>query len=248
MSSDVPMYDEELKELEDQVADCIRAMDRLSGDQRLEKYSKATELLKRINKTFHLFKVEVRMLDGADQAVYEKKSAEHNTTISQLKDQLNQKRAEVNSSGGGGAAGSPTTPGSPGGARGDGKDEARAATQRISKTQNKTLESLKMTEQLVSESETIGNDTAKTLQKQTQQIRNINENLDQLDSEVNRAKKELNAFIRRMMTDKIILCFAVLIIIGIIVIVVVRVQFPPSKEKTEPVTVPPSPSPAPTSS
>ncbi len=222
------MYDEELKALEDQITDLIRAMDRLSADQRLEKYNKAQDILKRLNKTFHQFKVEVRVLEGSDQQVYEKKSAQHNVTINQLKEQLAAKRAEAN------AAPSPASPaGSPAGSpadgrRGDGKDEARSATKRIERTQNDALAALTRSEKIVDETETIGNDAANTLRKQTEQIKKMNDDLDQLDSEVNRAKKELNAFIRRMMTDKIILCFAVLIVVGIIVIVVLKMKVLPS--------------------
>lgn len=245
--SDVAMYDEELKALEDQITGLLHAMDRLSADQRLEKYNKAQDTLKRLNKTFHQFKVEVRVLEGSDQAVYEKKSAQHNATITQLKDQLAAKRAEANApaAAAGPAVGSPGGAGGNDGRRGDGKDEARTATKRIERTQNDALAALTRSEKIVDETETIGNDAANTLRKQTEQIKKMNDDLDQLDSEVNRAKKELNAFIRRMMTDKIILCFAVLIVIGIIVIVVLKMKVLPGSavvnvETSVPTTIAPA--------
>lgn len=218
------MYDEELKGLEDQLSDLLRAVDRLSGEQRLDKYNRAQDVLKRLNKVYHQFKVEIRLLEGSEQTVYEKKSQAHGKVIAELKESVQSKRAEANASptsespsaGGGGAAG--------GGRRGDGKDEARAKTRNIEKTQKQTIESLTNTEVLINETETIGTEAAAKLQQQTQDIRKMNENLDQLDSDVNRAKKELNVFIRRMMTDKIILCFAVLVVVGIIVIVVLKVK------------------------
>ena len=229
------MYDEELKALEDQISDLIRAMDRLSAEQRLEKYNKAQDILKRLNKTFHQFKVEVRVLEGSDQQVYEKKSAQHNATINQLKEQLTAKRAEANAPASPAAASPTGSPGAAGdGRRGDGKDEARSATKRIERTQNDALAALTRSEKVVDETEVIGNDAANTLRKQTEQIKKMNDDLDQLDSEVNRAKKELNAFIRRMMTDKIILCFALLIVIGIIVIVVLKMHVLPSSSAPPP--------------
>jgi DNA repair exonuclease SbcCD ATPase subunit len=225
MSSDVAMYDEELKGLEDQLSDLLRAVDRLSGEQRLDKYNRAQDVLKRLNKVYHQFKVEIRLLEGNEQSVYEKKSAAHTKVITELKESVQNKRSEANAAGGdagGSPSGSPN--GAAGGRRNDGKDEARSKVRNIEKTQKQTIESLTTTEQLINETETVATDAAAKLQKQTDDIRKMNENLDQLDSDVNRAKKELNVFIRRMMTDKIILCFAVLVVVGIIVIVVMKVK------------------------
>ena len=158
--SEVAMYDEELTTLEDQVADLIRAMDKLGGEQRLEKYKKAEDMMKRVNKVFHQLKVEVRMLEGGDQAAYEKKRDAHNSKINQLKDQLSAKRAEANSLAPAGVAGGGAAVPQPGqGRRGDGKDEARDTASRIGKTQNETLDILREIE------ETIG--VAKKLQAQT---------------------------------------------------------------------------------
>mmetsp|Transcript_11865 Transcript_11865/g.13669 ORF Transcript_11865/g.13669 Transcript_11865/m.13669 type:complete len:251 (+) Transcript_11865:57-809(+) len=227
MSSDVGLYDDELKALEDQMGDLLRALDRLTGEQRIDKYNKAQDILKRLNKTFYQFKVEVRLLEGQEQGVYDKKSQAHNKIIQDLKEQLQQKRADggsMSAAGGDASNGSPTSATTPGGRRNDGKDDARATAGRIQTTQKKTIESLTETEKLINESENIGTDAVGKLQSQTNQIRQMNDNLDQLDSDINRAKKELNAFIRRMMTDKIILCFAVLVVIGIIVIVVLKVK------------------------
>lgn len=239
------MYDEELKGLEDQLSELLRAVDRLSGEQRLDKYNRAQEVLKRLNKVYHQFKVEIRLLEGNDQSVYEKKSVAHGKVISELKESVQNKRSEANTAGGDGSpAGSPNSPAA-GGRRNDGKDEARSKVRNIEKTQKQTIESLTSTEQLINETETIGTEAAAKLQKQTDDIRKMNENLDQLDSDVNRAKKELNVFIRRMMTDKIILCFAVLVVIGIIVIVVMKVKGGSSSPPpaAAPTTAAPTPSP-----
>ncbi|CUG92010.1 transmembrane protein, putative [Bodo saltans] len=239
------MYDEELKGLEDQLSDLLRAVDRLSGEQRLDKYNRAQDVLKRLNKVYHQFKVEIRLLEGNEQSVYEKKSVAHGKVIGELKESVQNKRTEANNAGGD-AGGSPSGSPSAGGRRNDGKDEARSKTRNIEKTQKQTIESLTTTEQLINETETVATEAASKLQKQTDDIRKMNENLDQLDSDVNRAKKELNVFIRRMMTDKIILCFAVLVVVGIIVIVVMKVKG--SSSSTPPPAgagVTPSPTPSP---
>ncbi|KAH9599265.1 hypothetical protein LSM04_002770 [Trypanosoma melophagium] len=218
--SDAAIYDEELKSLEEQVRNLLHGLDSATtADARLEKYNKAQDYMKRLHKTYHQFKVEVRLLEGNEQKIYEKSVQTHLRTINQLKEELQSKRVEnVLPSVSNANYGWSSVP-----QKNDGKDGARAAAARINTIQGSTLESLAMTERLLTETETVGTGAATTLRVQTEQIQRVNENLDELDSDVNRAKKELNAFIRRMMTDKIIICFSVLILMGIIIIIVLRV-------------------------
>ncbi|RNF01863.1 putative Qa-SNARE protein [Trypanosoma conorhini] len=218
--SDVVMYDEELKGLEDQISSLLRALDSTTNrNQRLEKYNKAQDFMKRLHKTHQQFKVEVRLLEGNEQDVYEKKGQMHLFRINQLKGELQSKKVEETLVG----ASRENTVWSPTSPRNDGKDAARAVAQRVNTIQTSTLGSLAMTERLLNDTETVGVDASAKLRGQTEQIQQVNGNLDELDSEVDRAKKELAAFVRRMMTDKIIICFSVLILIGIIVIVVLKV-------------------------
>ncbi|ESS61944.1 hypothetical protein TCDM_10427 [Trypanosoma cruzi Dm28c] len=93
--SDVAMYDEELKGLEEQISSLLRALDSATNlDQRLEKYNKAQDIMKRLHKTHHQFKVEVRLLEGNEQEVYEKRGQIHLLRINQLKMDLQSKKVE----------------------------------------------------------------------------------------------------------------------------------------------------------
>lgn len=247
MSSDVAIFDDELKSLAEQIQTCLRAMDTLSGDARLAKYNKAQDLLKMAQKNFHHFKVEIRQLDPPESAIYEKKVGQHNQMLNSLKEQLTAKRNESASPAGGGAAAA--SYGSTG-REDDGKGQARQTKDRIANTQAAALASLERTEAKVEETKEIGAETADTLAKQTEQMQRMNQKLDHLDSEVDRAKGELNAFIRRMMTDKIILCFILLVIIAVITIVIIKLKDPDAVKfespPAPPVTpAPPTPSPPP---
>ncbi|EAN90214.1 hypothetical protein, conserved [Trypanosoma cruzi] len=218
--SDVAMYDEELKGLEEQISSLLRALDSATNlDQRLEKYNKAQDIMKRLHKTHHQFKVEVRLLEGNEQEVYEKRGQIHLLRINQLKMDLQSKKVEETPF----SAARENSVLSSNSPSNDGKDEARAVARRVNTIQTSTLGSLAMTERLLNDTETVGIDAAAKLRSQTEQIQRVNENLNELDSDVNRAKKELTAFIRRMMTDRIIILFSVLILIGIITIVVLKV-------------------------
>ncbi|RNF10213.1 putative Qa-SNARE protein [Trypanosoma rangeli] len=218
--SDAAMYDEELKGLEEQISVLLQAVDSTANpNQRLERYKRAQDFMKRLQKMHHQFKVKVRLLEGNEQEVYEKRGQIHLLRINQLKGELYSKKVEESVVG----ASQGNTMWAPSSSTNDGKEEAHTIAQRVKTIQTSTLDSLAVTERLLNDTETVGIDASTTLRGQTEQIQQVNENLDELDSEVNRAKKELATLIRRMMADKIIICFSVLILVGIIIIVVLKV-------------------------
>jgi SNARE protein len=239
MSSDVAIYDEELRSLADQIEQCLRAMDSLTGEARLTKFNKAADLLKLVEKSFHHFKFEIRTLEADyERDKYEAKCQNHKVLISQLKEQLAQKRKEPTRSAAGtdGGLDDPMV-------RDDGKGEARNVKKSIQDTQSKALEALARAEATVQQTQDVGNEAATNLAGQTDQMRRMNETLDQLDSEVGRAKKELNAFVRRMMTDKIIICFGLLLVVGIAIFVIMKVVNKDDPPPPQP-TAAPAPPPA----
>ena len=62
--------------------------------------------------------------------------------------------------------------------------------------------------------------TAAELHQQTEQMGNIHRDVDQVESSLKRADIELRRFIRRMATDKIILFFLLLIVLGVVFMIV----------------------------
>lgn len=240
--ADAQMLDNELRTSIDNVTAKLNGIMSLPYDSRVDTFEKLQQQLKKINNLYHDLSVEVRLLDSpADQKVFEEKSQAHNAKIKKLREELSKKRSEIHSQQSGGSSG-----GGNGGAtsgtsnRGDTNNlgssngnneptdngrnpanrEAHEVKDRIAKTQNKTLGTLDDAERILLATEDTAAEATAKLKSQTEQMRKINEDLDQLDSEVERAKKELNAFIRRMMTDKILICFAILVVLGIILVVV----------------------------
>jgi hypothetical protein len=68
----------------------------------------------------------------------------------------------------------------------------------------------------------VGAETAAKLKEQTEQLERVNADLDKIDTNIARARRQLRVFMRRMMTDKIILGFLFLIVIGIVVVIILR--------------------------
>eukprot|EP00744_Colponema_vietnamica_P005720 GILI01008356.1.p1 GENE.GILI01008356.1~~GILI01008356.1.p1 ORF type:complete len:275 (-),score=65.76 GILI01008356.1:200-1024(-) len=241
---DVQMLDSELRTLIDNFTSKLNGIMSLPYESRVETFDKLQQQIKKINNLYHDLSVEVRLLDSAaDQKAFGEKVESYNAKIKKLREEMTKKRSEIHSQqgGGGGGGGGATTNGSRSdntinsssnrnndrdaneptdNGRNPANREAHEVKDRISKTQNKTLSTLDDAERvLLSTEDTAAEATAK-LKAQTEQMKKINEDMDQLDSEVERAKKELNAFIRRMMTDKILICFAILVILGIVLVVV----------------------------
>jgi SNARE protein len=253
MSSDAVVFDDELRSLEEQIQSCLRQMDTTSGEQRQDKFNRATELLKVAQKTFHHFKVEIRQLEPPESTDFERRCREHNAQITALKEQLAAKRHEATAVPAGGGNGHGSGSPGPGGYEhvDEGRRQARETKDRIQGTQQSALDALKRIEGTVQATQEVGESAAQKLAEQTEQMHRMNAKLDKLDSEVDRAKGELNAFIRRMMTDKIILCFILLVIIAVVAVVAIKltnpdaIKFdPPPPPPPPPTTVaPPTPSP-----
>lgn len=95
----------------------------------------------------------------------------------------------------------------------------------------------------------LGTETAVKLHGQTEQMKNIYSTVSELDSELGRANKVLRSFIRGAMTDKLTLCFILLLICGIISVIVVKVvnnqPVIPSSTPAPPTPAPPTPTPPP---
>jgi len=75
--------------------------------------------------------------------------------------------------------------------------------------------------------------TNEKLEQQTEKLREVDDTLESMDEELNRASALLFDFIRRLYTDKIIIAFTCLIFVGILGIVIYA-----SVSKNDPFSVP----------
>jgi len=89
------------------------------------------------------------------------------------------------------------------------------------KTTDDSVESLSRSKRIVEDTKIIGASVANALKEQTEILTGVNTDVDKIESNLGMADKQIRAFVRRMMTDKIILAFLCLIVIGIIVMGIV---------------------------
>ena len=91
--------------------------------------------------------------------------------------------------------------------------------------QDKTQVALSNTVTLIAESKVTGMTTLEELERQRNQINNIDDNVVRLEDNLNRADKLIKTFGKRMATDKLIQAFAclnILLIVGVVVYSIVK--------------------------
>eukprot|EP00002_Diphylleia_rotans_P037663 TRINITY_DN843_c0_g3_i3.p2 TRINITY_DN843_c0_g3~~TRINITY_DN843_c0_g3_i3.p2 ORF type:complete len:120 (+),score=26.88 TRINITY_DN843_c0_g3_i3:776-1135(+) len=98
-----------------------------------------------------------------------------------------------------------------------------------SQIQDQSILSLDRSKKLVQSANEIGVNTAATLKEQTERLNLISDDLDLVENNLKKANKQIRAFARRVMTDKIILCLLCLIFIGVIFVIVYSIVDPDAK-------------------
>ena len=237
MTEEIQFLDDEMREVLAQVQKGIDELmgpsaKKLSFDARAEKFANVQQRLDRAKKLNQSFRVELRDLQRDSLKEFEAKGKEHTQNITKLGTDLQAAKSALE--------------------RGDlleGKEAPKpvdletASTKQVidhgKAVQAKSAESLGRAAKLVNQSEAIGSETAARLKEQTEQMKGIYSNVDRIESDLQRADKIMRAFMRRMATDKLVLCFILLIIAGIITIIAWRATQGSGSSST------PAPTPAP---
>ncbi len=114
-----------------------------------------------------------------------------------------------------------------------------------SSVQEKSLQSIGRMRQQIEVSKEVGAQTAIRLKDQTEQMKAIDTDVMKVKSNLSRADLLIRAFMRKMMTDKIIMGFMCLIFVGVVVIIIYKIAVPGEEESSNTVRVPPSTPPGP---
>ena len=88
--------------------------------------------------------------------------------------------------------------------------------------QDKSKAAVDRMKRQIEESKQVGAETAAKLKGQTEQLKNIDQDIMKVKSNLKRADLLLRAFMRRMATDKIFMIFMCLIFCGIIAIIAAK--------------------------
>lgn len=86
-----------------------------------------------------------------------------------------------------------------------------------------TNKSLARSARLVNDTIAIGAQTAETLQIQGKQLEKISDDLDEIHFSMKKARQVIRDMARGLATDKCIMAFLLLVVIGIIVVIVLKI-------------------------
>eukprot|EP00754_Rhynchopus_humris_P004727 Rhum_TRINITY_DN12381_c0_g2::Rhum_TRINITY_DN12381_c0_g2_i1::g.51494::m.51494 len=223
-------YDDEIGELLDDIESKVA---QIGGANREALVLSAKENVKDCKKKLHSLKVEIRGLEQIeDKRHYEKKVSDKQSRLLQLQKQLKEKEDEGTNAVFGAGAGEEE----------DGRKEVRDVFTKIDKHQDASKAAVDRMIGKMADTEATGHQAAAALANQGEMLKDIDDDLDKLGDDIQRAKKELHAFARRMATDKLILCCLFLLVLGVVVAIILKFVLPSDDKNND---VPGTPAPAP---
>ncbi len=174
-----------------------------------------------INSTRRIFNMELRQSDGNLKSQYQESLRSYDMRIEKLKAQLNgnKNNAPYSQS----TIGRRTQPfentkeTSPSSTL---NDERREILSQANAVQDKTEEALHRTLNIANETTEIGEGLVTKLGEQNEQLDKIGEGLENIASELDKAKSVMTSFLKRVMTDKVILFFTLLVVLGLVGLIV----------------------------
>lgn len=211
-------YSDNIDELEQLVSPLKSGVmaESLRTDERTELIQSAEDKLKRVAQVKKSFSLEMRMLrDRTARADYERTMEALDKRVAELESEVRNAKAEGDRerllAGGG----------SDGGARGKGEgktnDDYLKAAHGI---QDKTVASVDHTLQMIEQSRDVGQATLEELQRQREQIDEIDDTVKGIENNLSRADALIRTFGKRMATDKCIQVFTMLNVVMVVIIVV----------------------------
>eukprot|EP01116_Phalansterium_solitarium_P014921 TRINITY_DN3283_c0_g1_i1.p1 TRINITY_DN3283_c0_g1~~TRINITY_DN3283_c0_g1_i1.p1 ORF type:complete len:234 (+),score=10.84 TRINITY_DN3283_c0_g1_i1:87-788(+) len=224
MADELADFEDELNTLLEEIDKGIKALPKIKAEADRElKITHINNRISRAKDSLRSYKVEIRELSSKAEAVpYQAKAKEFGDAINQYIQDLTfaQDKAQNAPPGKGPAKPPPKK-----------LDDMTAdeVLNKAAETQVKSITSLDNTLRMIEETKAIGAETAAELKAQTEKLGGVDKDLDEMESYLKQADKQMRAFVRRMATDKIILAFIFLIVAGIIFIIVWSVLHPDDK-------------------
>ena len=218
MTEEISAYEEELDELIAEMEKGIDGLRRLNGAAKMDRITELNGRMQRARNALQGFRVEMRELPREEAMAYDAKAKAFHNSLNKLHGDLQWAKTE----------------GERGGLGLRSVDDMTAGEiiQEAAKTQDQSLASVQRMKQQIADSKQVGAETAQKLKGQTEQLKNIDADIMKVKSNLKRADLLLRAFMRRMMTDKVIMIFVCLIFCGIVGIIVFKVVNPEAADES----------------
>jgi len=209
---------EELKDLEAELEklcqDIRKGIDGLVKMKAAEKTNKVTYLQSRISRAkqvYRNFKLEMRDLSKVDQDPWNKKAKDFMDQINKLSADLNWSADDKEALMGNGQAPAQQDPDSM---------TTKQVLEKASNIQKTDINALDNVLQTIEQTKETGVEIGNRLGQQTESLQKTIEGVQEVQQYLKIASKELRAFARRVATDKLVMSFICLIVVGIIFVII----------------------------
>eukprot|EP01121_Diplochlamys_sp_Union-15-3_P005473 TRINITY_DN15810_c0_g1_i1.p1 TRINITY_DN15810_c0_g1~~TRINITY_DN15810_c0_g1_i1.p1 ORF type:complete len:235 (+),score=47.55 TRINITY_DN15810_c0_g1_i1:123-827(+) len=205
-TDDIEDLDNQLEKLLKEVENQINQSEDLSGDQRTKKLLFCNKKLQDLKNLLTNYDIELRELTKPAQAPWVKKREAHVKKSNDLRAKL----AEIKSS-------------TEREQLGLGKEEKTAdeILDEAINIQGESLTSVERSKKIVKNTIEIGENTTQTLVEDGEKMRSTIKDLDDIDTNLIQAKKQLKSIVVGLASDNICRCFMVLILLAIIALIIV---------------------------
>jgi len=209
MTDELRDLEAELEKLCTDTRKGIDGLPKLSATEKQNKIAYLTGRITRAKQVYKNFKLELRDLPKVDADPWNKKAKEFMEQINKLNQDLNWSTDNATLDANGQPAS--TDPDSM---------TTKQVLQKAENIQKKDLEGLDRIINDIEQVKETGVAIGESLATHTEQLQKVGEGIQEVQSYLKLAGKELRAFSRRVATDKLIMSFVCLIVIGIIFIIV----------------------------
>jgi len=219
MSDEIEHLDVELTEMLAEIRQGVEALDWDTKKANMKASEKRAEIvglkasLDKAQGVFRTFKVELRELGPDELAEFNPKKRNHQTAIDELTRSLNYAAT---------VAEKEELVGDRPERSGPDHRNAGALIEDAKKTQEQDAAAMQRMQQMVNDSEMAGVETNIKLKQQTEQLKNIHLDVNTVGANMKTAEKLLNQIGRRIVTDKLIACVVLMLLLGILGILLVK--------------------------
>ncbi|KAJ5068428.1 hypothetical protein M0811_12286 [Anaeramoeba ignava] len=225
MLDEIEDYDERLTKICNEISSSINSLRSLKGRSRDQKSEEISDQLNKAKTLYRSFKAELRELPFNEKESWQKKSSQHNDTITGLINDFNYVRETAEKD-----------------ELMDGRTDNTVDKEQMTphqlldrglNIQDESLESTNRMKKTIAQTDQVGMNTLVTLNEQTEQIQRISEGVDKIDSNLKIADREIRLFVKRMATDKCIAVLFLLVVLGFIAVIIYAIV-----KKNKPQNVP----------
>jgi len=193
----------------------VQAASKGKRDEQVKQIALCETKAQRLKHSLDSYRLELRDLPSDEQAIHRERLKALEDNFKQCRTQIEWKRLDVESS-----APSSSSDMTSSGAEPDGPVSVEQAVAMASEVQNQSELSVARTKKMALEAEDMGTNILQTMNEQTEQLRHIKDDVEDIKADLVRSKKLVGMIARSAASDRCIQMLCVLVTISIMIMIV----------------------------